>query len=173
MHHNLSNGSPLPPPSPSISPPPSTHPSHPPSSSPPPTHPSSSSPPPPSLFSSSSSSTSFTTTLHVLLPFSTTSFQAFLSFTTWLKFLSVSSFKSYIISPPHLLFSHPLVLAPIGFQSISSFTSFMPSILLSLSPILFCMVLYTLYYFFLQLLQFVITSYTPSFCTLLWSKYLA
>ena len=90
------------------------------------------------LFSFSSSSSLSTTTLHWLL-FCTTSFQALLSFTTWLQFWGLASW-----------IDHPLVLTPIGSQSWSPLISFMSSNILRYSQILLYFLLYTLHYFLLS-----------------------
>jgi hypothetical protein len=57
------------------------------------------------------------------LVFCTRSFQAFLSLVIWLQFLSFSFFKSFITSCP-------LVLTPVGFQTVFFLTSFVSSVLL-------------------------------------------
>ena len=57
-------------------------------------------------------------------------FQPFISLTSWIQFLSFSFFRSFIASSLHLLCGRPLVLIPVGFQSVI-LTSFRSSILLT------------------------------------------
>ena len=60
--------------------------------------------------------------LHHLIP-------GFSSLTSLIQFLSLSFFKSFITSSLHLVFDLPLVLIPMGYQSVNFLTSFVFSIL--------------------------------------------
>ena len=59
-----------------------------------------------------------------VLIFCTRSFQASPFFTSWFQFLSFSFIKSFVTSSLHLLFGRPLVLIPIGSQSVIFLTSY-------------------------------------------------
>jgi len=56
-------------------------------------------------------------------------FQAFLSLTSWIQFLSFNFCVSFITSSLRLFFGRPLVLIPKGFKSVTFLTSFISSIL--------------------------------------------
>ena len=80
-----------------------------------------------------------------------------------------------ITSSLHLFFGRPLVLTPTGSQSVIFLTNFMPIILVRCLHLFFFFLKNTLndIFSFYELPQFLITSYSPYFLTLNWSKYLS
>ena len=109
-----------------------------------------------------------------LVLFCTGSFQAFLSLTNWIQFLSFKFFISFITSFSHLFFGRPLVLIPMGFQSLICLTSFVSFILLRYPHHFILCSFYILNNIFslYQLLHFFIICYSPFFLSSNWSKHL-